>query len=245
MHVIDLKTKTTPTFIENDAEIDQIDLIYDYDGIFSENNSPKMMVVEYSGVTNTNKIYDINQQQVVLEYSSDFEFNSARIFNDNQIVWVSYGDDRNSFNPDTHIIYKLAEPSTEIARSRNLNIQNSFPPYFITDDFYHGTNDLWNAERMLKLVNLGENIKDTLYITPTQQLAVYHNNGNGYLIDLIWLEVMVEKHSKGNNRELSKIERLVTLACDYPLENGLPLASEEKLLLFLEEIGVQRKACKG
>ena len=75
-------------------------------------------------------------------------------------------------------------------------------------------------------------------------------DGRTYLLDLQWLEAMHDANvlDLGDELDAAEIQTLVSLACQYPLENGSALEQSElreALQPYLDDVGLMEpQACK-
>ena len=108
---------------------------------------------------------------------------------------------------------------------------------FFIVDYFDGRYELWRRDSPVRLADLGVNLGSWIFSSGNDSLAVAHDDGRAYLLDLAWLREM-----DGRGEELS-IEELVSIACAGPMSRGL--LAEDVLMSFLEQVGIDEpQACR-
>ena len=102
-----------------------------------------------------------------------------------------------------------------------------------------GRAELWAWDDGARLADLGLNIADVYFPTDSDALIVSHADGRAYVIDVAWLRAMAAARDAGG----LTVDDLVTLACTYPLRDGL-LAETERSPIVEYLGGREPRACE-
>jgi WD40 repeat protein len=85
--------------------------------------------------------------------------------------------------------------------------------------FGSGRAELWSLkDQVHQLADLGVGVTGELFDVARDRLVVWYSTGDGYLLDLAWLQVMGQKPSL-------TVDDLLTIACEGPLNGSTRLAT--------------------
>jgi hypothetical protein len=141
------------------------------------------------------------------------------------------------------IVYDAVSGS-EIQRDDDLDVESLSGFGFIRTQGADRTSYLWRIwpQDTVQLVSLGSNLAETIYISATHQIVAHYLDGSTYLLNLDWLEAMARRREALGVEELPAAD-LIELACAYPLKDGLPPQSQDRLVEILAEIGRTPSGC--
>lgn len=227
--IIDIGLGKQPEYIIDDQPILDVDISLDGEAV----------VITYE---NKRLVYDHLNRKLLMQLDSDRDISDLRLYRESNLLHINYASGM-FMHKDVVYSLKSGTPLVESnSASGNVYIDSS-GRYAVTQDMTNDNFKLWKLGE--EIAYLGSNVKKTVFITPTQQLAVWYGDGSAYLLDLEWLDEMAKV--KTSLADKGKIDLPVSIIIDATCKYVMQDFSEElKQILqegYLDKIGEKSKVC--